>query len=110
MPQVNGKKFPYTDKGMEEAAKQRMSDEDKLRAINILLGTEDATEPQPDFELGATGGAGAMAAPMAAPMGAAGVMTDQEMRNLGNPTSRDFADPEIDKAILRQQKERIFGY
>tara|TARA_R110001599_G_scaffold218644_2_gene416957 strand:+ start:584 stop:904 length:321 start_codon:yes stop_codon:yes gene_type:complete len=83
------------------------SDEDlswpqRLDAIKILLGTEDAKGPQPDFELeavrGAIGG------------GAAGLMTDQDMRNLGNPTSRDFADPEIDKAILRQQKERIFGY
>ena len=42
--------------------------------------------------------------------GAAGLMTDQDMRNLGNPTSRDFAIPEIDEALLRQRKERIFGY
>jgi hypothetical protein len=102
MPQVNGKKYPYTPEGIKEAAKQRMSWPERLNAINILLGTEDATEPQPNFELedvrGVIGG------------GAAGAMTDQDMRNLGNPTSRDFAIPEIDEAILRQRKERIFGY
>ena len=84
------------------------SDEDlswpqRLEAIKILLGTEDATEPQPDFELEAVGGA--------IGGGAAGVMTDQEMQNLGNPTTRQFSDPEIDEALLRQRnKDRIFGY
>ena len=43
MPQVNGKEYPYTPEGIKEAAKQRMSDQDRLNAINILLGTEDAT-------------------------------------------------------------------
>ena len=33
-----------------------------------------------------------------------GVMTDQDMRNLGNPTTRQFPDPEIDAALLRQQQ------
>ena len=33
-----------------------------------------------------------------------GVMTDQDMRNLGNPTTRQFQDQEIDAALLRQQQ------
>jgi len=33
-----------------------------------------------------------------------GVMTDQDMRNLGNPTTRQFPDSEIDAALLRQQQ------
>ena len=102
MPQVNGKEYPYTPEGIKEAAKQRMSDQDRLNAINILLGTEDATEPQPNFELEDVRGV--------IVGGAAGAMPDQDMRNLCNPTSRDFAIPAIDEALLRQRKEIIFGY
>ena len=105
MPQVNGKEYPYTPEGIKEAAKQRMSDQDRLNAINILLGTEDATEPQPDFEAD-------LAEDDLARIQAENVLMQQmpSQSYLGNPTSRDFADPEIDKALSRQRKERIFGY
>ena len=105
MPQVNGKKYPYTPEGIKEAAKQQMSWPERLNAINILLGTENATEPQPDFEAG-------LAEDDLARREAENALRQQmpPQKYLGNPTSRDFADPKIDEAILRQQKERIFGY
>ena len=105
MPQVNGKKYPYTPEGIKEAAKQQMSWPERLNAINILLGTENATEPQPDFEAG-------LAEDDLARREAENALRQQmpPQKHLGNPTSRDFAIPEIDEALLRQRKERIFGY
>ena len=100
MPQVNGKKYPYTPEGIKEAAKQQMSWPERLNAINILLGTENATEPQPDFEAG-------LAEDDLARREAENALRQQmpPPQNLGNPTSRDFADPEIDEAL---RKQRLF--
>ena len=100
MPQVNGKKYPYTPEGIKEAAKQQMSWPERLNAINILLGTEDATEPQPNFEAG-------LAEDDLARIQAENALRQQmpPQKHLGNPTSRDFADPEIDEAL---RKQRLF--
>lgn len=100
MPQVNGKKYPYTPEGIKEAAKQQMSWPERLNAINILLGTENATEPQPDFEAG-------LAEDDLARREAENALRQQmpPQKYLGNPTSRDFADPEIDEAL---RKQRLF--
>jgi hypothetical protein len=81
------------------------SDEDlswpqRLDAIKILLGTEDAKGPQPDWEAG-------LAEDDLARREAENALRQQmpTPSNLGNPTSRDFADPEIDEAL---RKQRLF--
>ena len=87
------------------------SDEDlswpqRLDAIKILLGTEDAKGPQPDWEAG-------LAEDDLARREAENALMQQmpTPEHLGNPTSRDFAIPELDEALLKQRnKDRIFGY
>ena len=103
MPQGEG---TYTEVGRPPEQGNGMSSDkeltwpQRLEAIKILLGTEDAKGPQPDWEAG-------LAEDDLARTEAENALSQQmpTPRNLGNPTSRDFAIPELDEAL---RKQRLF--
>jgi hypothetical protein len=96
----------------------QLSEKDRMNMVRALLGTDDAVGggmsnymdqgmvgPQSDFEINRFNEEAARVNEENARL-----MQGMPNPNLGNPTSRQFADPEIDEALLRQRKERIFGY
>jgi hypothetical protein len=89
------------------SAKQALSNEERMKMVRALLGAQ-FTEQEANRNNDLRQTLGAQFSEQEANRineGNASIMQGIPNPNLGNPTSRDFADPELDEAL---RKQRLF--